>query len=59
MDGQLDDARYARADAVVGLAQVVAGVGSLGVVDNERAVLEDSHIERRNDWLKLAGRLTK
>jgi hypothetical protein len=55
--GQLDDLRYARADAVVRLAQVVAGVGPLGVVDDERAVLEDSHVQRRDDRLELAGRL--
>lgn len=53
MCGQLDDARYTWADAIAGLAQVVAGVAALAVVDDERSVLEDAHVERRDDGLEL------
>lgn len=50
---KLDDPRDARPDAIVGLAQVISGVRPLGVVDDERAILEDSHVERRDDRLEL------
>lgn len=59
MHGQLDDARQAGTNSVAGLAQVIAGIGPLRVVYDERAILKDAHVKRRYDRLKLARRLTE
>ena len=56
---ELDYARQTWPDAVARLAQVEAGVGSLTVVDDKRAVFENAHVQRRYYGPELARWLSE
>lgn len=44
LDAHVDDSRQARANAIVGLAQVIAFVGLLDVYNLQRAVIRHPHV---------------
>lgn len=54
---QLDDGGDARADAVDGLAHVVAGVPAFGFPHAQRSVLQDLHVRVADDHLEVASGL--